>query len=130
MCYYQGIEYCLEHGLAHFEPGAQGEHKIARGFSPTATHSRHLIADPAFAAALGTWCAQEREAISRYREHLSAHLHFRNVDSAGPTDRKSVVSGKRVSVRGDLGGSRIIKKKTRQTRQQEQARLVAATKEA
>lgn len=85
MCYYQGIEYCLEHGLRTFEPGAQGEHKIARGFSPTGTHSRHWIADPAFAAALRTWCAREREAITRYREHLSAHLPFRNVDSAAPT---------------------------------------------
>jgi predicted N-acyltransferase len=45
-CYYQGIEYCLHHGLRRFEPGAQGEHKLARGFLPVATHSRHFIADP------------------------------------------------------------------------------------
>jgi len=80
-CYYQGIEYCLEHGLGTFEPGAQGEHKIARGFAPISTHSRHWVADPAFAHALATWCAQEREAISRYREQLLVHGPFRHADS-------------------------------------------------
>lgn len=80
-CYYQGIEYCLEQSIATFEPGAQGEHKLARGFSPVSTHSRHWIADPAFAHALGSWCDQEREAISRYREQLLAHGPFRHADS-------------------------------------------------
>ena len=44
-CYYQGIDYCIEHGLARFEPGTQGEHKLARGFEPTLTWSAHWIAD-------------------------------------------------------------------------------------
>ena len=48
-CYYQGIDYCLREGLRVFEPGAQGEHKIARGFLPALVRSRHWIADPAFA---------------------------------------------------------------------------------
>src|SRR5699024_357629 len=48
-CYYQGIEYCLREGLHAFEPGAQGEHKIARGFLPAFVRSRHWIADPTFA---------------------------------------------------------------------------------
>lgn len=77
-CYYQGIEYCLEHGIVAFEPGAQGEHKIARGFRPVSTHSRHWISDPAFAQALASWCTQERAAISRYREQLLTHSPFRN----------------------------------------------------
>ncbi|NIM33399.1 MAG: GNAT family N-acetyltransferase, partial [Pseudomonas stutzeri] len=42
-CYYQGIDYCIAHGIARFEPGAQGEHKIARGFRPTPTWSAHWL---------------------------------------------------------------------------------------
>ena len=53
-CYYQGIDYCLREGLRAFEPGAQGEHKLARGFLPTLVHSRHWIADPAFAEAIAS----------------------------------------------------------------------------
>jgi uncharacterized protein len=53
-CYYQGIEYCIEHGLQRFEPGAQGEHKLARGFLPQLTHSSHYLPMPAF-----------REAVAR-----------------------------------------------------------------
>lgn len=83
-CYYQGIEYCLQHGIAAFEPGAQGEHKIARGFAPVTTHSRHWIADPDFARVLAPWCAQEREAIRRYRAQVSNHLPFRHVDPPAP----------------------------------------------
>src|SRR5690606_11939698 len=51
-CYYQGIDYCIERGLARFEPGTQGEHKLVRGFEPAATHSAHYIADPRFRAAI------------------------------------------------------------------------------
>jgi len=76
-CYYQGIDYCLREGLARFEPGAQGEHKLARGFLPAFVHSRHWIADPAFAAALAPWCAQEREAVHRYAATLATHSPFR-----------------------------------------------------
>ena len=47
-CYYQGIDYCLREGLQRFEPGAQGEHKLARGFLPTLVHSRHWIARAGF----------------------------------------------------------------------------------
>lgn len=83
-CYYQGIEYCLERGLSVFEPGAQGEHKIARGFSPVATHSRHWIADTDFARALAPWCEQECEAIRRYRAQVLTHLPFRHVDPPAP----------------------------------------------
>ncbi len=67
-CYYQGIEYCLREGLARFEPGAQGRHKIARGFLPALVRSRHWIADARFASALRSWCEQER---LRVREHLA-----------------------------------------------------------
>ena len=77
-CYYQGIEYCLRQGLRVFEPGAQGEHKIARGFLPVLTHSRHHVAEPGFAEALSDWCAQEREATVRYRDQVLAHSPFRD----------------------------------------------------
>jgi len=76
-CYYQGIDYCLREGLTRFEPGAQGEHKLARGFLPALVRSRHWIADPTFAEAIGAWCAQESESVRRYAAMLSAHSPFR-----------------------------------------------------
>ncbi|UHQ18960.1 GNAT family N-acetyltransferase [Lysobacter sp. KIS68-7] len=76
-CYYQGIDYCLREGLRRFEPGAQGEHKLARGFLPTRTHSRHWIADPEFASAIAQWCAQETASVRRYEAALAAHSPFR-----------------------------------------------------
>jgi predicted N-acyltransferase len=79
-CYYQGIDYCLREGLTRFEPGAQGEHKLARGFLPSLVRSRHWIADPAFAEAIGAWCAQESEAVRSYAAMLSAHSPFRALE--------------------------------------------------
>lgn len=76
-CYYQGIAYCLREGLRRFEPGAQGRHKIARGFLPAIVRSRHWIADPRFAAAIGDWCTQERGAIRQQLRALQAHSPFR-----------------------------------------------------
>src|SRR5690606_40046875 len=70
-CYYQGIDYCLREGLRVFEPGAQGEHKIARGFLPTPVRSRHWIADPRFREALADWCAEERAAVRQHRRWLA-----------------------------------------------------------
>lgn len=78
-CYYQGIEYCLEHGLNRFEPGAQGEHKLARGFLPTLVRSRHRVADPRFRQALRAWCAEEARSVQRYAATLSHHGPFRAV---------------------------------------------------
>ena len=65
-CYYQGIDYCLREGLTRFEPGAQGEHKLARGFLPTLVRSRHWIAHRGFRDALRGWCAQEAASVRRY----------------------------------------------------------------
>jgi predicted N-acyltransferase len=76
-CYYQGIEYCIEHGLQRFEPGTQGEHKIARGFEPAYTYSAHWIADPRFRRAIGEYLAQERAAIDQYMESVREHTPFR-----------------------------------------------------
>ncbi len=82
-CYYQGVDYCLREGLARFEPGAQGEHKVARGFLPTLTHSRHFVADQRFAEALRPWCEQELAASLRYRDAVLDHSPFR--DPSRPT---------------------------------------------
>lgn len=76
-CYYQGIDYCLREGLARFEPGAQGEHKLARGFLPTFVHSRHWIAHPGFRDALRPWCRDEAASVRRYAQTLSSHSPFK-----------------------------------------------------
>jgi uncharacterized protein len=79
-CYYQGIDYCLREGLTRFEPGAQGEHKIARGFLPVFTYSKHFIADEAFAAALRPWCEQDIAHVARYRDDALTHSPYRHDD--------------------------------------------------
>jgi predicted N-acyltransferase len=76
-CYHQGIEYCIREGLARFEPGTQGEHKLARGFSPTITYSAHRIADPRFAAAIGRYLDEERAAVRAYAADADQHVPFR-----------------------------------------------------
>lgn len=76
-CYYQGIDYCIRHGLARFEPGAQGEHKVWRGFEPTLTWSAHWLADPGFHRLIGRHLEQERERVARYAEEMRSHLPFR-----------------------------------------------------
>lgn len=77
-CYYQGIEYCIDHGLQAFEPGAQGEHKIRRGFLPVRTHSYHYIRHPALREGIRRWLEMERHALERYREELRGLEPFRD----------------------------------------------------
>ncbi|MGQ4659303.1 GNAT family N-acetyltransferase [Lysobacter sp. F6437] len=93
-CYYQGIEYCLREGLTRFEPGAQGEHKLARGFLPNLVHSRHWIAHDAFRDALRDWCAQEAASVRRYAATLAAHSPFKRVggDHDGHADPTAAAS--------------------------------------
>ena len=76
-CYYQGIEYCIEHGLQRFEPGTQGEHKVPRGFEPEPTWSAHWIADPRFRRAIGEYLSQESAAIEQYMGSVREHTPFR-----------------------------------------------------
>ena len=80
-CYYQAIDYCLREGLTRFEPGAQGEHKLARGFLPALVRSRHWIAEPAFRDALAGWCADEREAVVAHARRLAESSPFRELPS-------------------------------------------------
>lgn len=76
LCYYQGIAHCLRHGLQRFEPGAQGMHKLARGFLPTRTHSRHYIADARFRAAIRASLAREAALLEARGRELQAHSPF------------------------------------------------------
>lgn len=79
-CYHQGIEYCIEQGLKRFEPGAQGEHKLARGFLPTPTHSSHHLPMPAFREAVARSLEDERLWLAQYRQELLAHSPYRHED--------------------------------------------------
>ncbi|RCX08417.1 GNAT family N-acetyltransferase [Marinomonas foliarum] len=76
-CYYQGIEFCLEKGLQHFDPGTQGEHKIARGFEPVFSHSVHYIAHEGFREAIGNFCEEEAQAVREYHQDTHTLLPFK-----------------------------------------------------
>lgn len=76
-CYYQGIEYCIEQGLELFEPGAQGEHKISRGFLPTYTWSVHWIRDSRFRDVIQRYLLQEHEMMVDYHDDLQCTSPFR-----------------------------------------------------
>ncbi len=76
LCYYRGIEYAIAHRLDRFEPGAQGEHKLARGFLPARTHSRHYLANPDFRAAVAAALASEAEAVDAYAAELWDHSPY------------------------------------------------------
>jgi hypothetical protein len=75
--YYQPLEFCIEEKLAVFEGGAQGEHKMARGFLPTVTHSAHWLAHPAFADAVGRFLANEANLIHAHVDELREHDPFK-----------------------------------------------------
>jgi predicted N-acyltransferase len=75
-CYYQGIEHCIVHGLETFDPGTQGEHKLARGFEPTLTRSAHWLAHEGFMAAVARYLERERAAVVEYVAAAAQHLPF------------------------------------------------------
>ena len=79
-CYYQGIEFCIEHGIGRFDPGAQGEHKIQRGFRPVQTYSNHWIADPRLSAAVEDFTHRERPGTEAYLEEAATLLPFKQVN--------------------------------------------------
>ena len=78
-CYYQGIDYCIREGLALFDPGVQGEHKLARGFGPETSFSTHWVRHEGFADALTGYLAREREQVARYVEIAGEHTPFKQV---------------------------------------------------
>jgi predicted N-acyltransferase len=75
--YYQPLEFCIERGIRTFEGGAQGEHKMARGFLPVRTRSLHWLAHPAFAEAVGDFLARESVGIDHYVDELTEHDPFK-----------------------------------------------------
>ncbi len=76
-CYYQGLDYCIEQGLQRFDSGAQGEHKISRGFEPITTYSAHWIKDARFAKAIEQFIAREQKALQFYKQDAAVFLPFK-----------------------------------------------------
>ncbi len=77
LCYYQGIEYAIRHGLQRFEPGAQGEHKLARGFEPVTTWSAFWIADPRMRDIVENFLRREDGAMQDYQAEMAQHLPYK-----------------------------------------------------
>ena len=77
-CYYQAVEFAIRHGLARVEAGAQGIHKLHRGYEPVWTHSAHLIADPGFADAVARFLATETRGLEAEMSQLADTLPYRN----------------------------------------------------
>ena len=80
LCYYQAIDYAIAHGMARVEAGAQGEHKLARGYLPTQTHSLHWFGDPGFRDAVARYLDAEARAVDHEIEVLTSYGPFRKSD--------------------------------------------------
>ena len=78
LCYYQTIEFAIGRGIKLFEAGAQGEHKLARGFLPTLTYSAHDLRHPAFRQAIGRFVEEEKEYLDRAVEEYSRHDPYKD----------------------------------------------------
>jgi len=82
LCYYQAIEAAIERGLGRVEAGAQGEHKLARGYSPVTTTSAHYMIHPGLRAAVDDYLVQERQAVAQNIKILNQHTPFKKTDPA------------------------------------------------
>jgi predicted N-acyltransferase len=82
VCYYQAIDYAIEHGLKRVEAGAQGSHKLARGYVPVTTHSAHWITNPGFRDAVEDYLVRERREVDRHNQILSEHAPFKKENKA------------------------------------------------
>ena len=76
-CYYQGIDYCIANGISHFDAGAQGEHKLARGFLPQHTRSYHYLAESGFNEAIKQYCEAEAQQIEAYMGWAKTALPYK-----------------------------------------------------
>lgn len=76
-CFYQGIEYCIEHGLKEFDPGTQGEHKLMRGFEPVKSGSYHWIAEPRFRGAIADFLSHEKRGTDDYQQQAAKFLPYK-----------------------------------------------------
>ena len=81
-CYYQGIDFCIQQQLKFFEPGAQGEHKISRGFLPTRTYSAHWIRDPRFKEAINEFLKHETQGIEMHIKELNEHSPYKETHTS------------------------------------------------
>lgn len=81
LCYYRAIELAIERGLGRVEAGAQGEHKLARGYAPVPTYSSHWIAHPGLRDAVGRFLAQETPAMADEIEYLAEHTPFKRSEN-------------------------------------------------
>jgi predicted N-acyltransferase len=82
LCFHQGIEYAITHGLQRFEPGAQGEHKLARGFEPVPTWSGFWVEHPGMRRAVADFIQREDAAMQDYEAETAAHLPFKTFSTA------------------------------------------------
>jgi predicted N-acyltransferase len=81
-CYYQPLAWCIARGYRRFEGGAQGEHKMARGLMPVATHSAHWLAHPEFARAVDDFLQREADGVGAYLDELREHSPFKRASGA------------------------------------------------
>jgi uncharacterized protein len=81
LCYYQAIDWAIAHRLAYVQAGAQGEHKLARGYEPVVTPSAHFLADPGLRRAVADFLEREREAVAMEMAELAELLPYRSSDS-------------------------------------------------
>ena len=85
-CYYTPIEYCIAQGIMRYEAGAQGEHKLARGFAPVQTHSSHWLRDSRLRRAVADFLVQEQHHVGYYMDELNEHSPFRR--AGAPPDNR------------------------------------------
>ena len=86
VCYYAAIDHCIAHGLKRFEAGAQGEHKLTRGFLPTPTYSAHWLRHPEFNRAVADFLAREQHGVNHYIDELDRHSPFKKEVLISATD--------------------------------------------
>jgi len=79
-CYYQGLDYCIAHGFGRFDSGAQGEHKIQRGFEPVFTYSNHWVSHPEFSAAIHHFLQEEKQHMDQYQQYAEELLPFKKAN--------------------------------------------------
>ena len=80
LCYYQGIEYCIQHGLTYFDAGAQGEHKLKRGFEPVTRYGNYLFADTPLSGAIADYFKQESTHLMQYSVQAMQALPYKQQD--------------------------------------------------
>ncbi len=94
LCYYRALEFAIAHGLRRVEAGAQGTHKLMRGYEPQWTWSAHHLADPGFARAVMDFLERETAGLEAHLRELRAMLPYRRDEGSGPSERSTASSGR------------------------------------